>query len=242
MGAKPFWPADEPWPTCPGSHFGTYDEEPVAAVPLLQLFRRDVEQLPFPEGTDLLQILWCPRNHPDSPGGPKTSLYWRDSSAITDVIHEVPATPAHHGRYMLEPCTLHPEPGVVEYPSDDELIPGGWERFDELEEQLGFRADITLFEAPGTKVGGWPNYCQGHYWPDCADCGQRLEYMLTVDDGESRGRSAGSEDSNVEDVRWAPISSEDGKTLSSNNLGGGCVQIFYCSHCPGLPHTQYYDR
>lgn len=239
LGAKPFWPADEPWPTCPGSHFATYDEEPVAAVPLLQLFRRDVEQLPFPEGTDLLQILWCPRDHADEryPAGPKTTLYWRDSAAVADVIREIPVTPAHHGRYMLEPCVLHPEPGVLEYPSGGEFMPEGWswERFTELDEQLGYRADITLFEAPGTKVGGWPKYCQEPYWPECADCGQTLGHLLTVDDHESKGQSSS-------DGRWAPISREDGATPGRKDLAGGCMQLFYCPRCPGLPHTQYYDR
>jgi hypothetical protein len=100
-----------------------------------------------------------PPRPPRLPGGPNTRLCWRDLSAITDVIAEIPVTPAHHSHYMLEFCILHPEPGVVEYLSDEGLIPGGWERSDGLEEQLGFRADITLFEAPGTKVGSWPNCC-----------------------------------------------------------------------------------
>lgn len=237
MGAKPFWPADESWPTCPGSHFGTYDEEPVAAVPLLQLFRRDVQQLPFPDGTDLLQLLWCPRDHADDkwPAGPKTTLYWRDSTTITDVIPEIPATPAHHGRYMLEPCVLHPEPGVIEYPSAGEFLPEswGWERLEELSEQLGYRADTALFEAPGTKVGGWPSFCQGPYWPDCATCGQRAEHLLTVSDFESPGDGGD---------RWAPQSSDDGAAPNHKDLDGGCMQLFYCPRCPGLPHIQYYDR
>lgn len=239
MGAKPLWPADEPWPTCPGSHYGTYDEDPVAAVPLLQLFRRDVEQLPFPEGTDLLQVLWCPRNHADGewPAGPKTSLHWRATASISDVILEVPVTPAHHGRYMLEPCVLHPEPGVIEYPCGGDFMPKdwGWERLDELEEQLGYRADTALFEAPGTKAGGWPNFCQDPYWPDCADCGQRLEHLLTVSDYESLGRGN-------DDDRWAPVNANDGEAPRHKDLGGGCMQLFYCPRCPGLPHTQYYDR
>ncbi len=234
MGAKPLWPAGEAWPTCPGPHVGTYDEEPVAAVPLLQLFRRDVHQLPFPEGTDLLQVLWCPRDHDDFdryPAGPKTSLYWRDSAVVSDVIPEIPVTPAYHGQYMLQPCVLHPEPGVVEYPAG-EFMPEGRsrERLAELDEQLGCDAYTDLFAAPGTKVGGWPRYRQDPYWPECAGCSQRLEYLLSVDDLES------SND------RWNVVSRENGAIPGLKDLGHGIMQLYYCPRCPGLPHTQYYHR
>ena len=50
LGGPLLWPLNEPWPVQPGSHFGPYDETPVPAVPLLQLYQRDVAQLPFPEG------------------------------------------------------------------------------------------------------------------------------------------------------------------------------------------------
>ena len=242
LGAKPLWPADEPWPTCPGSHYGTYDEQPVAAVPLLQLFQRDVEQLPFPEGADLLQVLWCPRDHADErwPAGPKTTLVWRDSAAVSDVIAEVPVTPAHHGRYMLEPCVLHPEPGVVEYPSGGYFLPDDWTWWDRLDnyDEDDNAADgvrdmmADLFEAPGTKVGGWPNYCQGHYWPTCDECGQHVEHLLTVDDAEGDGAYGG---------RWLPTG-DGSETPDAKDLSGGRMQLFYCPRCPGLPHVQYYDR
>lgn len=35
-------------------------EGPHPLVPVAQLYARDVPDLPFPEGTDLLQVLWCP--------------------------------------------------------------------------------------------------------------------------------------------------------------------------------------
>lgn len=239
LGAKPLWPADEPWPTCPGSHFGTYDEEPVAAVPLLQLFRRDVAQLPFPAGTDLLQVLWCPRDHADDrwPAGPKTTLVWRNSTAVTDVIGDIPVTPAHHGRYMLEPCVLHPEPGVVEFPSGGYFLPDGWNWRDRIELEYEAADDDhdemqDLFEAPGTKVGGWPSYCQQPYWPECEGCGGHVEYLLSVDDDESHG---GDGD------RWSPTG-DDGTVPGNKDLAGGCIQLFYCPRCPNRPHIQYYDR
>ncbi|MER5794390.1 hypothetical protein [Streptomyces sp. NPDC001980] len=93
VGGPSAWPADEPWPVCPGgehlrhrpphrpdnvrgersakfAHHGeiTWDEIPADAVwpmlPVLQVYARDVPWYDgFPPGTDLLQILWCPFQH-----------------------------------------------------------------------------------------------------------------------------------------------------------------------------------
>ncbi|MGW4895846.1 hypothetical protein ACWEQL_26850 [Kitasatospora sp. NPDC004240] len=39
--------------------------EPVPMVPVVQLHAADIPEIHFPDGTDLLQILWCPFQHPD---------------------------------------------------------------------------------------------------------------------------------------------------------------------------------
>lgn len=252
MGGKPLWPADEAWPMCPGSHFGTYDEEPVAAVPLLQLYQRDVAQLPFPDGTDVLQVLWCPREHPmTESGGPRTTLVWRATSAVADVIAEIPQSVEHCPDYLPTPCVLHPEPGVVEYPAREGDLPEGWDwdRLDDFEDRSGWKAFSTLFTASGTKVGGWPHYCQESYWPDCLACGERMEHLLTVDDSEWDGDGW---------VRWIPRADERFRVAGTNwelfedesaagspsdiSLGGGCMQLFYCPRCPDMPHAQWLDR
>ncbi|MEV4601151.1 hypothetical protein AB0K15_27590 [Amycolatopsis sp. NPDC049253] len=67
------WPTDEPWPTCPvtwppkpeatddGWTGGHPDDEPLPAmVGAAQLYRRDFPELPFPDGSDLAQVLLCP--------------------------------------------------------------------------------------------------------------------------------------------------------------------------------------
>ena len=237
MGAKPLWPANEPWPTCTEPHDDTDDEGPVAAVPLLQLFRRDVQQLPFPEATDLLQVLWCPRNHENFdrwPAGPRTSLYWRQAAAVTDVIAQIPVTPSR-GDYIVDSSVLHPEPGVLEYPRG-----GGypyenwdWDPITQLDEQLGCRADCTLFTAPGTKVGGWPGFCQDPFWPECEECGQRTEHLLTVSDCENVADSGD---------RWVPRCANPGAVPDGIDFCHGAMQLFYCARCPDLPHFQWYDR
>lgn len=115
VGGRPLWPAGEAWPIRPGSDFGPYDEERIPALPLLQLYRRDVDQLPVPEGTDLLQVLWYPVPH-ETAGEwePQAMLFWRDSASVTDVLAEVPLVNpdypdyAPFPEYVPTPCVLHP--------------------------------------------------------------------------------------------------------------------------------------
>lgn len=72
LGGPLLWPADEPWPMCAeADHYEPLappvGPEPVAMVPVVQLYARDVPGLVFPAGSDLLQILWCPLVHEDAP-------------------------------------------------------------------------------------------------------------------------------------------------------------------------------
>src|SRR5262245_40812923 len=67
VGGPLLWPAHEPWPHCLDAHpkigFDPQPLGPVPLVPVLQLYAADVPDLPFPPGTDLLQLLWCPYDH-----------------------------------------------------------------------------------------------------------------------------------------------------------------------------------
>jgi hypothetical protein len=85
IGGPLLWPRNEPWPAC-----SVPDElEPegfpaVALVPVAQIFARDVPGPWWPDGLDLLQILWCPNGHEDPPANqapesPVVELRWRRS-------------------------------------------------------------------------------------------------------------------------------------------------------------------
>lgn len=251
LGGPLLWPADEPWPIQPGSYFGPFDDTPVPAVPLLQLYRRDVAQLPFPKGADLLQLLWYPIEHATTDSGdPEIMMLWRDSASVTDALSDVPRDDSDYP-YVPLPCVLHPEPGVVEYPSRNADLPEGWDRsrLDGFEEESGWGAFYTLFVASGVKVGGWPSFCQEPVWPDCPDCGRRMECLLTLQEREWDGEGW---------KRWIPLADEQFRTSlasgtfredqlaaqfpSGIDLGGGCINLFYCSVCPDMPYAQWYDR
>lgn len=64
----------EPWPTCTTAHVrwreivisvmeSRLPDPAPPPVRVLQLYARDIPDLPFLEGADLLRVLWCPNKH-----------------------------------------------------------------------------------------------------------------------------------------------------------------------------------
>jgi hypothetical protein len=52
-------------------------------VPVVQLYARDVPELPFPRGRDVLQIVWCPLIHEDQDQwAALPRLYWRTEAEV----------------------------------------------------------------------------------------------------------------------------------------------------------------
>ncbi|MEV7123779.1 hypothetical protein [Kitasatospora griseola] len=165
-------------------------EQPVPLVPVVQLCAADVPEIPFPEGTDLLQILWCPHWHTTLSGpqqhycGPAPSIFWRAAARLGHTVTRPAAGGA--GGFVLEQCTVHPE-HITEYPDPDDLPEPLQEQIYAWEDSLGdesafdYRNDLSL--APGLKTGGWP------YWPEasrsvrCA-CGSDMHLLLTLPNGE----------------------------------------------------------
>lgn len=104
---------------------------PVPLLPLAQLYVRDVPSLrPHARaGTDLLQVLWCPFDHPPEDCMPETALFWRSAASVTDVLTAPPESAlVEWEEYVAEPCLLSPEQ-ITEYP--DSMEPG-----EELREPL----------------------------------------------------------------------------------------------------------
>ena len=176
---------------------------PVALVPVLQLYARDVPELPFPEHTDLLQLLWCPNWHGEPWYGPSPITVWRWVADVTEPLAS-PPPPRFEADwewcardYVPLPCVLHAE-RVVEYPHAEQ--PGFSDLPDPLDERvrrwqqrrhwLYWKA---LSTAPGTKIGGWPRWSQGPQLPVC-DCGLRMRHLLTIASEEFGDRE-----------RWLPV-------------------------------------
>ncbi|MET9481730.1 hypothetical protein [Streptomyces sp. NPDC006638] len=73
---------------------------------MAQLYAVDVPGLPRPDGTDLLQLLWCPFAH-DEDHLPRTKVRWRNAADITDPLDAAPR-PSVIGdaNYLPDPCVL----------------------------------------------------------------------------------------------------------------------------------------
>ena len=252
LGGPLVWPADEPWPTCDGPAGGDHldgepGEEVVPLAPVLQLLASDVPELPFPPGTDVLQVLWCPFDHePDS--APRPELRWRRLADIGPALAEMPAPDEETDPQLVpSPCVLHPE-RVVEYPADEVLGPLA-EVIARIEQDTGWAYESELATATGTKALGHPDWIQSPDWPVCG-CGAEMEHLLTVASWEfSRGdekRWIATEDRPAMDG-WGFDADDDHPWFALRNPAGlmlgdvGNVYLFVCTRCPERPSAHRFD-
>ncbi|GAA1640921.1 hypothetical protein [Actinoplanes couchii] len=234
IGGPLLWPADEPWPHCDAAdeHWfepadGDPTDEPIPMVPVAQLYRRDVPDLP---GHDLMQLLWCPLNHTDHDFNPLPRVFWRSAADVTEVLADPPKPPVTTGYYLPEPCVLHPEQ-VVEHRHRD-LLPAGlraqiadWEAVS----TVSYFFDLSL--APGWKVGGFPDLADHDpNWVRCASCHTEMSFLLVAATGEwaTEGQSWRPPE-DPPDSRYDPTGITIGRGWSLN--------IFHCPTSPTHPVT-----
>jgi GNAT superfamily N-acetyltransferase len=241
VGGPMLWPVNEPWPDCEDEHPGT------PYVPVLQLFATHVPELPFPPGTDVLQVLWCPFDH-DEIYVPRVRVFWRDSAGLEPA--PLPPTLDADDDYRPNPCVLHPE-RFIDYPSWD--LPGEvWNalepRFDQLETETGWSYQSHLSVSEGLKVDGYPTWTQDPDWPDCPTCGRTMDHLLTVNSAEFDGATWRTwvpvEDTpaagTVMDLSYQDRSAiQSAPGLMLGDMGG--IYLFECRTCPDRPYTQRFD-
>ncbi len=206
LGGTFLWPAGEPWPVCPAHE--------IPLVTVLQLRAGDFREMPFPDGADLFQMLWCPREHDDVPecreklcpmSWADPRFYWRNSQEIARPRPDNPPPQEAYYEYVPFPCRLLPE-RVIEFPSVYDLPDDVRRRIFEWEDQhLGpdgkhvCEYEAELSAAFGTKVGGYIQWIQFPWEPAC-ECGRPMEHLLTVASVEWNG---------VRDRRWTPSEEQE---------------------------------
>jgi hypothetical protein len=169
-------------------------DTPATMLAVAQLFLRDVPDLVGPPGADVLQILWCPRDH-EPLYSPAIMLRWRRTADVTDVVTEQPEPEVmEYDTYLPVPCVLHPEQ-VMEYPYQD-FLPGDLrERLQIWQESSGYRYFSELSIAAGWKVGGYAAWNLTDPYPMiCEDCGADMDLLLKIDSAEWYGTES-----------WRPI-------------------------------------
>ncbi|MFJ2741353.1 DUF1963 domain-containing protein [Streptomyces sp. NPDC087440] len=182
LGGPPLWPADEPWPYCAQEEHWTYGSESgntepivpgaVPMVPILQLFARDAPGLEFPEGKDVLQVVWCALNHDDGPFLVSPRLYWRNEAQVVADGAQAGTPVAREGEYDEYNV---PEVSVLA-PTVVRDLPSGWETWNSRDGEGEGDEDGHVI---ASKAGGWPAWTQPPNWPDCAE-GHRMEHLLTL--------------------------------------------------------------
>jgi hypothetical protein len=164
-------------------------------LPVAQLHVRDVPGLPAPAGTDLLQVLWCPLDHPPQTYMPRTALFWRSCASVTDILTAPPGPPeVQSDHYVPEPCLLAPEQ-ITEYPSPLELSEelrgplGNWSTwqaanagvdssYESCPEEF-YRDNLSV--APGWKAGGWTSWgLTDPISQFCPACDTKMDPLLTI--------------------------------------------------------------
>ncbi|WP_433549271.1 DUF1963 domain-containing protein [Streptomyces sp. CA-294286] len=186
LGGPLLWPADEPWPHCAQEDHWTYPVggslDPIVPgsvpmVPILQLFARDVPEVPFPPDKDLLQLVWCALNHDEGPHLVVPRLYWRREADVEErgLLAEAPvAGGGEYDEYNVPQegrCTLSPST-AQDFPSRHDLPDG-------LRDTADTQERLSESHLVATKLGGWPCWTQPGDWPECP-AGHRMEHLLTV--------------------------------------------------------------
>lgn len=199
IGGPLRWPAEEPWPFCDEPH--ARGRSAVAMVPIAQIYAADVPAYPFPQGYDLLQILWCPNHDAEWPDE-SISVRWRRAADVGVVLADPPVPHTVEADWLVPiPCVLDPEP-VTEYPYSEELPKQIQDAIDAWE--TGYPAyQYGLSIASGCKLGGgmsWNVTDMGDP-PECARCGAPAHLILQLDSSEWGGES----DHDGGPPRWRPI-------------------------------------
>jgi hypothetical protein len=167
-------------------------------------------ELPFSDGTDLFQRLWCPNWHAALWYGPHPMVVWRSAAQVGQRLAAPPAArfegldhdlSEHY--YLPLPCVLHPE-RAVEYPHAEQ--PGFSDLPGALDEQVrrwqqqqrDWLCLAELSTAPGTKVGGYPRWIQprsgrcataGGAWTTCPPSPAKSSNPRTLAAAGGPGRS-----------------------------------------------------
>jgi hypothetical protein len=275
VGGPLLWPVDEPWPTCEEAHPkhkgyriedirrsrrgesrtaldrahevpGLGPDTPVPLLAVVQLYTRDVPDLPAPPGRDLLQLLWCPFEAHGTPPAPAVHLRWRTAADCVDVRTDppLPEVVGFEG-CVPEPCVLHPEPGVVEHEWAELLDEGLQSRIEAWEEELweeneggyedegdalGYDADFSV--AAGWKVGGFATWGSTGPYPVGCPCGTPMRLLLAIRPSEHDGTAS-----------WIPEEDRDlpdlGNVLTPTHVRvgrGGTLNVFHCPADPTHAH------
>ncbi|SNX61920.1 hypothetical protein SAMN06272735_3670 [Streptomyces sp. TLI_55] len=245
LGGPLWWPAAEPWPSC--AEHRDVNGRPSGPYPLVavaQLTAADFPEIRFPDGTDLVQLLWCTdwhdQPHPEG-WGQACRLFWRRADDVTDPLGDRPDPGEVEDEDMVpRACVLHPE-RLTEYPWREELPPGLADRHEAWLAERGLDDDVST--VPGCKLGGSMRWgvtdLPGAM--ECGECRAPLELFLQLDTYEY-DMDAGDRFRPLEERHLDPRS-EAGRAArepTGMTVGrGGHAGLYVCAADPRHPASLF---
>ncbi|GLZ80698.1 hypothetical protein Afil01_55050 [Actinorhabdospora filicis] len=182
---------------------------PVPLLSVAQVRRADVPDFVGPDDADLMQVLWCPVDHPDL-WCPRVAVRWRREDEVGEILAAPPRPVVGTEDYVPWACVLAPE-RVTEY-EYAELLPA------EVREKLDAWGGVYDPIAPGWKVGGFARWNLTGPLEQACECGAGLRLVMSVQGG---GERHGSREA------WDPTEVSIGR--------GHALWIWCCSRDFGHP-------
>ena len=197
IGGPLLWPADEPWPHCTEPEVEDHDPSP-AMVPLAQIHAHDVPGPWWPDGMDVLQLLWCPFEHWDAPVNqsdlcPIVELRWRRAAAHAGAAQADPPEPSEFAEeeFLPEPCVFTVE-HLVDFPYREELPPELRPALGQLLLATDPEGGDSITRVAGWKLGGWPSWHLNYPRViGCESCGQPMTLLFTIASDNAPGIQVG---------------------------------------------------
>ncbi|HZU55096.1 MAG TPA: hypothetical protein VFA06_04455 [Actinocrinis sp.] len=237
-------PHAEPQPIAPEA---VQAPEPTVMVPILQIYRRDVPQLPFAGTDDLLQLLWCPEQH-EATRAPRPQVFWRRSADVVDPLVAAPGPNRFYDLgYVPNPCVIHPE-SVPEFPPISTLSPddADYKPFGVLPAALETRIRLwsarqperygypSIAHAPGWKLLGWETSGPDADRSTSCSCGRPADLLLDAFRSEDLG-GPWQPQGGTEFVWGDPANWEDQEPTEVDIAPDGTFQIWLCSYSAQHP-------
>jgi uncharacterized protein YwqG len=183
LAGPPFWPDGEPWPVC-----GQCDR-PLAFIGQVRL---DGEGSPRIGDAELLTFHYCLECFaygPEQASAYRLRLY-KDVAATPLAKAPMPHTDeVDYAHWDPVPCAVtmvsvqsipHWEDAKAQL-DGVELGDGPWAAYNAEGQALTGAPNIE------SRLGGYPDWIQGSYWPDCPACGVRMQLIWQLDSERETG-------------------------------------------------------
>lgn len=169
----PWLAPNEHWPSCPNCH-----------KPLNLFVQLNLENLPFIpkkfKSKGLIQLFYCTNSDPHCELDCE-SFFPFSKSVIARLVDPSASKPKQISSSPV--IDAFPPKHIIDweirddYPNWDELSEQGINLSNE-EENLLYDLEFPL---AGDKLFGWPAWVQGVEYPNCPDCGQRMQLVFQID-------------------------------------------------------------